>query len=120
MEDRINQILAATKLIAGITNDNDDELLLLMIDDAINAVLAYCRIEFLPRQLESFIPTIVARQFENSTHMGVKSVTEGERRVEYCDGEYDFLSEYSVRLKPFINRSIKLPSDLESEENESV
>ena len=120
MEDKINQILAATKLIAGITNDNDDELLLLMIDDAINAVLSYCRIEFLPRQLESFIPTIVARQFENSTHMGVKSVIEGERRVEYRDGEYDFLSEYSVRLKPFINRSVFLPSDLESEENESV
>ncbi|MBQ8301499.1 MAG: phage head-tail connector protein [Clostridia bacterium] len=120
MEDKINQILAATKLIAGITNDNDDELLLLLIDDAINAVLSYCRIEFLPRQLESFIPTIVARQFDGRAHIGVKSVTEGERRVEYRDGEYDFLSEYSVRLKPFINRSVKLPSDLESEENEPV
>lgn len=120
MEDRKTEILAATKVIAGITNDNDDELLLLLIDDVICAVLSYCHIEFLPRQLESFVPIIVARQFECRAHTDVKSVTEGERRVEYRDGEYDFLNEYSVRLKPFINRSVKLPSDLGSEENESV
>lgn len=116
MEDVKAEILAAAKLLMGIENDESDELLTLMIDNAIQAVLSYCRLEVLPRQLVSFIPTIVERQLRNNENSGVKSITEGERRVEYCEEDYDFLSEYAARLKPFVSRRVKLPSDLDMEE----
>ncbi len=120
MEDKREEIFKATKTLAGITTTDDDELLLLLIDEAIAAVAAYCRLDILPRQLESFIPVIAAREYTDRAHSGVRAVSEGERRVDYADAEYDFLNEYSARLKPFISRSVKLPSDLECDSNESV
>lgn len=116
MEDMKTEILSAAKAFLEINSDESDELLMILIDEAINAVLSYCRLEVLPRQLVSFIPVIAARQFRSDKNVGVKSVAEGERRVEYCDEDYDFLSEYATRLRPFISRQIKLPSDLDMEE----
>lgn len=118
MGDTKIEILAAAKLLLGIENEEKDEVLMLLIDDTVNAVLAYCRIEVLPRPLVSLIPTIVSAQYRRGEHSGVKSITEGERRVEYCDEDYDFLSSYTARLQPFVSRSVKLPSDLESEKSE--
>ena len=43
---------------------------------------------------------------------GVKSVTEGERKVEYSDDNYDYLKEYAIRLKPFVSRKVKVPSEV--------
>jgi hypothetical protein len=117
MGDTKNGILKSTKLLLGTQNDDEDELLLLLIDDTINAVLSYCRLEVLPRQLESFIPQLTASRRRAEKTDGVKSVTEGERRVEYADITADFLSEYKSRLSPFINRSVKLPSELGEEED---
>ncbi|MCD8180880.1 MAG: head-tail connector protein [Firmicutes bacterium] len=118
MEEIKTEILEASRLLLNIDDEDSDELLSLLIDAAADAVMAYCRIEVLPRPLVSLIPALVARQFEARERGGVKSVTEGERRVEYQDGEYDFLSEYAARLKPFMSRKVKVPSDLESEKND--
>lgn len=118
MGDTKTEILEAVKLLLEIKNNESDELIMLYIEDMTEAVLSYCRLTVLPRQLVSFIPTLVARQLRINERGGVKSLTEGERRVEYSDGNYDFLSEYASRLKPFISRSVKLPSDLEREKND--
>ena len=119
MEDTKTEILDAAKLLLGIEDDENDELLMLLIEDTTSAVISYCRIEVLPRQLESLIPTLVARQYRLNAQEGVKSVTEGERRVEYTESNNDFLGEYAWRLKPFVSRSVKLPSDMSiKEEND--
>lgn len=111
MGDTKTEILDAAKLLLGITDEENDELLTLLIDDTISAVLSYCRIEVLPRQLVSLIPLIAAGRYRLNGRSDVKSVTEGERRVEYT-GNGSFLDEYAARLKPFVSRSVKLPSDI--------
>ena len=116
MGDTKTEILEASKVLLGIDNDESDKLIMLLIDEVTDAVLSYCRLEVLPRQLVSFIPTLVAERFTGNKNVGVKSIAEGERRVEYCDKDYDFLSAYAARLKPFISRKVKVPSDLDMEE----
>lgn len=117
MGETKTEILDASKALLGINDEKNDEILTLLIDDIINAVLSYCRIEVLPRQLVSLIPTMTAAQYRLNMQEGVKSVTEGERRVEYIEKNNDFLSDYAARLKPFVSRSIRIPSDLISEED---
>lgn len=111
MGDTKTEFLDAAKLLLGINNDESDGLLAFLIDDTIEAVLAYCHIDVLPRQLEGFIPQIAASRFAENNQGGVKSITEGERRVEYRDTKTDFLSEYTDRLKPFMSRQAWVPSD---------
>lgn len=120
MGDTKNEYIEAAKLILGIDNNDKDALLEALTNDAVNAVLSYCRIEVLPRQLEGLIPQLVSEQYTKNTSGGVKAITEGERRIEYADGDYDFLSAYYERLKPFINRRVYLPSERTELKNEGV
>ena len=113
MGDTKIEFLDAAKLLLGIDDDGSDALLSFLIDDTIEAVLSYCRLDVLPRQLEGFIPTLVADRFTNVGTGGVKSVTEGERRVEYRDSKTNFLSKHITRLRPFISRAVTVPSDLD-------
>ena len=108
MGDTKNEILDAVKLLLGIKDNDKDDVLMLLIEDTVNSVLAYCRIDVLPRQIVSFIPT----RYTANQNGGVKSVTEGERKVEYSDDNYDYLKEYAIRLKPFVSRKVKVPSEV--------
>ena len=120
MEDIKTEILYNVKGLLKIEDEENDKRLELIIENVIDAVMSYCRIDVLPRQLISFIPSIAAEQFPRVEQEGVKSVTEGERRVEYSFADNDFLGGYAMRLKPFISRKVKVPSEMESGENESV
>ena len=60
MGDTKNEILDAVKLLLGIKDNDKDDVLMLLIEDTVNSVLAYCRIDVLPRQIVSFIPTLTA------------------------------------------------------------
>lgn len=116
MGDTKTDFLAATKLLLGINNDESDSLISLMIDEVTDATLSYCRLDVLPRQLESFIPTLAAKRYGLSMQGGVKSVTEGDRRIEYGEEDYDFLSSYKSRLRPFMNVGARVPTDLDAKE----
>ncbi|MBQ3463132.1 MAG: phage head-tail connector protein [Clostridia bacterium] len=111
MGDTKTDFLNAAKLLLGITNDESDELLSYLIDDCENAVLSYCHIDVLPRQLEGFIPQMAAAMYQERQKGGVKSITEGERHIEYGDTKMDYLTEYAQRLRPFISREAFVPSD---------
>lgn len=117
MGDTKQDMLDAAKTLLNIKDMESDTVLLLLIDETIDAVLAYCHIEFMPRQLMSFIPTVVAKRFVSLSGGTVKAITEGERRVEYTDGKYDFLTDYAKRLRPFVSREAWLPSQVEDKEN---
>lgn len=112
MGDTTIEYLDAVKLILDIHDEANDELLTLLIDDTVSMVLSHCRIEVLPRQLEALIPQIAARLYRNNMSGGVRSVTEGERRVEYTDGANDALFGFYDRLKPFVSRAVSLPSEI--------
>lgn len=111
-------LLDSAKLLLEITATENDEVLKFLIDDTIAAVLAYCRLEVLPRQLEGFVASISARRLTHISGGDIKSVTEGDRRVEYRDEEYDFLSEYAERLKPFMSRAAYVPSEMDGDAND--
>ena len=111
MGDTKTDFLNAAKLLLGIKNDESNELLSYLIDDCVDAVLSYCRIEVLPRQLEGFIPQMAANAYTDRQKGGVKSITEGERREEYGDTKMDYLTEYAQRLKPFVSRAVYVPSN---------
>lgn len=112
MGDTKQEILDAVKLLLGINDNCKDDILMLLIDDTVNSVLAYCRIDVLPRQIASFVPTLVVKRYTLNQNGGVKSVTEGERKFEYSDDNYNYLKEYAIRLKPFISRKVKVPSEV--------
>ena len=106
MGDTKNEILDAVKLLLGIKDNDKDGVLMLLIEDTVNSVLTYCRIDVLPRQIVSFIPTLTVKRYTANQNGGVKSVTEGERKVEYSD------DNYAIRLKPFVSRKVKVPSEV--------
>ena len=112
MEDKKTEFLYAAKLLLEIKDGDSDELLLFLIQETIDAVMSYCHIDVMPRQLEGFIPSMVAARYCGNAAGGVRSVTEGERRVDYGDSS-DIMSAYKDRLKPFMSRAVWLPSDLE-------
>ena len=115
MRDTKPEYLEAVKLLLEFNDEDNDGLLLLLIEDTINAVLSYCRIDVLPRQLEG----LAAAEYKRGVSDGIRTISEGERRVEYSDSG-SALSGYYERLKPFVSRAVCLPSEVESDENESV
>lgn len=117
MEDKNTELLGAAKLLLGIKNDESDELLTFLIKDTVDAVMSYCHIDVMPRQLEGFIPSMAAARYRENAAGGIVSLTEGERRVEYGAAGAGFMSEYRERLKPFISHAAFVPSDLEGRKN---
>lgn len=116
------EALETLKLLLGIKDNNTDNdvLLSFLIDDTVNLILGYCRIDKLPRQLESLVPVIAAEMYRRKgygnaeTPEVVKSISEGERSVTYADNisEEDLLMGYYKRLNPFVNRKGRVPSDV--------
>lgn len=109
-----DNILEKARLILGLTDTSGDELLKLYIEDVCGAICAYCRIGEMPRELETLAARIAAGLFDKSG-AAVSAMTEGDRRVEFKSQNTDFLLDYRERLKPFVNISAALPSELESE-----
>lgn len=118
MGDTKQDMLEAAKIMLDIKDNESDSLLSILIDETIDAILAYCHIDIMPRQLVSFVPTVVAKRYTSVKGGSIKALTEGERRVEYTDGKYDFLTDFAKRLRPFVSREAWLPSQVEDKNNE--
>ena len=122
-----SEILDGTKLILGIKAEDKDELLSFVIDDIVNAVKAYCRIDELPSALYGLCAQMAAKSYRDNgfgaeeTPMNVQSVSEGDRSVTFKEKSdtTGFIANYKGRLRPFINRKGRLPSDFNERENES-
>lgn len=113
-------MLENVKMLLGIKDDSKDTLLSFLIDDCISLILAYCRIEFLPQQLKSLVPMIVADMYRAKGYgaeeapQTIKSVTEGSRSETYDTNtpNEDILASYSKRLEPYRNIKGRVPSDV--------
>lgn len=117
-----SEILENTRMLLEIEDDEKDELIEFYIKDTIDAVLKYCRIDVIPRQLYGLIAQMVAEMCVLHENGGlVKSVTEGERRVEFESNERSnsVFESYVLRLEPFVNKSARLPSDTEVHDEEN-
>lgn len=121
-QEKLNEMLEQLKMLLGIKDDEQDSLLSFLISNTVDMILGYCRIEILPRQLESLVPVIAADYYrakgygQESAPEMVKSISEGERSVTYAEtnSDSDFFASYHDRLKPFINRRGRLPSETQS------
>ena len=111
------EILENSKMLLGIDCDDFNEILLFLIRDTIEAVIAYCKIAIVPNQLYGLIAQIVAEIYRtrgygrSDVSRGIKSITEGDRKVEF-ESDVSCFERYVSRLEPFVNKSARLPSDL--------
>ena len=115
------EAIGTLKLLLGIEDDSKDTLLSFLIDDAEALILGYCRICFLPRQLEGLLPMIAADVYRAKGYGSeaapntVKSISEGQRSVSFettRQTDIGILEKFHSRLKPYINRRGKVPSDV--------
>lgn len=121
-EEMAKKILSDVKMLLAIRDDDSDELLSFLIDDCVNLVLSYCRIEELPKRLESLIASMSVRMYRDNGYgqtdapQTVSSISEGSRSVSYknnSDCADRFLNSYKARLEPFRCRRGRVPSDLD-------
>lgn len=118
MENFKDEALNTVKMLLQIDHDNQDKLLLFLIDDVRNSVMGYCHTESVPSKLDSLIPIMAADLFRIKTNSNsekeVHSISEGERSIifENSYNTNDFIKEYEARLKPFVNRFGKVPSEI--------
>lgn len=99
--DYKTEILDMVKKLLEINDDEKDEIIGIIIDSTVNYVLAYCRLELLPYQLYGIIAQLCEQQYKNGD---IKSIWEGDRKIEYS-------AEFTDRLKPFICRRGFVPSE---------
>ena len=112
----IEEILKDAKMLVGTsdaladekTDDSADDKLTFYINDIIEAITSYCRIEFLPKQLYGLVAQIAAKMYADGGS-NIKSLAEGERRVEFELSAPSVIGDYYDRLKPFINPAGRVP-----------
>lgn len=119
MEAAKNGVLERVKMLLDIKDNEQDDLLSFIIDDVENLILGYCRIEILPRQLESLVPVIAVDIYRAKGYGAaasperVKSISEGERSVAFAETDDEgVLSNYYKRLDPYKCRRGRVPSEL--------
>lgn len=95
-------MLGQIKLILNIDNEAYDEILELMIEDAIMAVLNYCNIKDLPKQLELVVREIVANSFNTQLEGNVSSIKRGDTQINYSN-TID-INSFSDKQKSSMNR----------------
>ncbi len=107
----MTEILDNAKMLLGITDESADECLSFYINDITEAIKARCRIEFLPIQLYGLTAQMAAKLYKSGVS-NVKSLSEGERRVEFELSAPSMIEDHADRLKPFINRAGYVPSEV--------
>lgn len=115
-----NVIMEGAKLLLGIKDDSQKEILSFITDDAINAVLAHCKIKELTQNMLSLVSQIVFSAYRENGYgtqevpEDVKSISEGDRSItiERRKDMDAILCDFEKRLKPFVNKRGKLPSEV--------
>jgi hypothetical protein len=103
MPDNFQELLASIKKLAEINNEDSDPVLEWMLKDTIQAILDYCRISKLPKQLEGFVKSLVMRQFNFENGDNINSIKRGDTTVSYgCTiGIEDFTDKDKRRLNAY-------------------
>ena len=100
-------MLENIKLILDITEENQDNLILLYIDKVTNNILSYCNISELNPALESFVEDKVVNIMKIKLgKMEVKSVNRGDTSITYnvaSATEYSNSPNLTESEKKFLN-----------------
>lgn len=76
-------MLADIKLLLGITDDGQDGVLQIMIDDARSAVRDYCNRKDFPEQAGYVVRELVINAFLQNNEGNVTSVKRGDTQISY-------------------------------------
>ena len=120
--DETGDIMPTVKALLGITDSEHDTVLEMYIEDTITAVLAYCRIDVLPYQLQGLIAQMAAGAYRISGYgsselpQDVTSISEGDRSLSFkargSTSMSGIMEDYRSRLEPWVNRRGRVPSDV--------
>lgn len=78
-------MLEKLKLMLGIEDEQTDEILLLMIEDTITAILNYCHIKTLPIQLEYIVRELIVSTFKLEAGDSIASIKRGDTQITYTN-----------------------------------
>lgn len=113
-------VLADLKVLLGIDDTSKDALLMIIINDCIDRVCGYCRVEEFPEGLVSLLPIMVHRAYAvggygRADPVGsVTMIKQGERTIQYeglSGTSGDWLTNFTDRLEPFRKRRGRFPSE---------
>lgn len=115
--------LTTLKMLLGIKDNGQDNLLSFLIEDMENMITSYCHTKEVPTKLQSIVPQMAADMYRRKGYgqanapQVVKSVTQDKRSVSFETSSAstdtdEFLKEYESRLKPYRCRKGFLPSDI--------
>lgn len=113
MNYETNQVVRDAKMILKIEDGVHEDVLTFLAEDCINAILAYCRLEFLPYQLIGIASRMTADIYRTEFADGGKdivSIAEGDRKFDFNVPEKG-IEAYADRLRPFMNIRGILPSE---------
>lgn len=116
-------IVPIVKSLLGLTDTGKDALIELLTDSTVAEILAYCRMDVLPYQLQAVAAQITAGVYRMGGYgseelpRDVASISEGERSISFearggKNASADVFAEYRSRLEPWVNRKGRVPSDV--------
>ena len=111
MEDYHEDILDDAKLILGISGNENDALLAVYVNNAVSYIKSFCRLEVMPVQLCGIAADMTAGMYRKNKNGGAGMIKEGDREISFRDFT-QFMEEYRERLRGFINKSARLPSEV--------
>jgi len=97
-------MLEKVKIMLGIKADDTscDSILNLMLEDTVTAVLNYCRLKKLPKELEATVRAIVVNKYRSMELNGVEGIKRGDTEVTYF--ETDVTEDFTDTQKASLNR----------------
>lgn len=118
MNEATDEIMKMTKTLLGFNDNKKDSVLLIIAADVSAAILAYCRLEVLPKSIYPLAAQMTAKSYRQNGYgteeapEDIKSITEGDRTVSLERRNGSILSDYRARLKPYMNMKGRVPSDI--------
>ena len=84
MLDKIKIRLASLGFLQGEEDTSQDAVLLLMLDDAQEAVKAYCHRKDIPKGLEYVVRSLVVRAVQADNADNVSAIKRGDTQINYA------------------------------------
>lgn len=102
-------MLAAVKTLLGITTQEQDAVLQIMIDDARSAVRDYCNRKDFPEQLDYVVRELVMDAFVVNAGENISSVKRGDTQISYHNAITK--DAFTDRQRSVMNRYKKIRMD---------
>lgn len=107
-------LLMSLKTMLGSDDNKKDKLLSEIIESTVDWVMAYCKLDMLPSQLYGTVVQMCLEMYKRLSKKNpeIIQINQGERKIRFSAMTEDVYLSFQTRLKPFINRKGRLPSEV--------